>query len=322
VDLLSELGPLALGSRLRRLTERMTQEVMLIYKEQDIDFEPRWFPVYYLLSRRAPISIMDIAKILGISHPAVNQIAGEMIKHEIVHALKDETDKRKRLLALTRKGEDMLPSLQVIWNDLQEAVNGLLDASDSDIMRAIHQMESTLDERGIYARFVDCRDRKLQDSIQIVDYNPALKEHFKRLNLEWIEQYFSLEPPDEAILSNPEESILKPGGAVLFARRLNGLGEEEILGTCALIKQNRTTFELAKMAVSEKARGKKIGHRLMEAAIAKARALDGELLMLETNSRLLPAIHLYRKMGFTPFDFTPDDKPHYERVDMRMRLPL
>lgn len=327
MDLLSELGALALGSRLRRLTDRLAQDVTLIYKELDIDFEPRWFPVYYLLSRKSPLSIMDIAKILDISHPAVNQIAGEMIKHGVVDALKDDTDKRKRLLTLTDKGRDMLPVLQDIWDDVHRAVQSLLESTGSEIMQSIHKLEGGLDERGLYARYTECQSRKLRSSIEIVESTPELLPHFKALNLEWIEKYFRVEAADEKVLNSPEAEILDKGGVILFARRENCHGEVEVLGTCALVKLGNGMVELAKMAVTEKVRGKKIGQKLMEAAIRKARELDAGILVLETNTRLIPAINLYKKMGFIPVEAdyhspNSDTEPHYERVDLRMRLEL
>jgi len=44
---------------------------------------------------------------------------------------------------------------------------------------------------------------------------------------------------------------LQPGGHILMARY-----NREIVGTCALIKTDDDTYELAKMAVTERARGK------------------------------------------------------------------
>ena len=48
MDLIKQLGPMALGSRLKRLTIRMNKDISLIYRKLGIEFEARWFPVWDL----------------------------------------------------------------------------------------------------------------------------------------------------------------------------------------------------------------------------------------------------------------------------------
>lgn len=321
MDLFSQLGALALASRMRRLADRMSQDVVVIYKEQNIDFEPRWFTVYYLLVQKAPLSIVEVAQILGISHPCVNQIANDMIKAGLVKAQKDKTDKRKRLLVLTDKGRDLLPALQTIWDDVENALKDVIADSGLDVMGMLEKMETCLDRKEIYERFYGFRAQRERDAVRIIDFEPRYRDAFRDLNLEWISQYFVVEPEDERMLMNPEGEILEKGGAILFALSHNPMtGQDEVLGTCALIKKPGNMYELAKMGVTESARGKQIGKKLLAGAIEKARRMGAGMLMLETNSRLTPAINLYRKLGFEPVPFEEESK--YDRADVCMRLKL
>ena len=75
-------------------------------------------------------------------------------------------------------------------------------------------------------------------------FEPALREHFYRLNADWLRKYFYLEEIDHAVLSEPEREILEPGGAILFA-----LVHDEVAGTCALKRKSAGVYELNKMAV-------------------------------------------------------------------------
>jgi ribosomal protein S18 acetylase RimI-like enzyme len=329
MDFLRELGPLAVVSRLRRLSERMTQDVVSLYKDLDIDFEPRWFPVFYLLSRKSSVGVVDAAKILGISHPAVNQIAGELIKQGLVVALKDKADKRKRLLALSPQGKTLLPVLEGIWENVHLAARELLDATGMDIMGMLDKLEDAVEAQGVYTRFVANQKQDQLAGIEIVEYQPEYRESFKRLNTEWIEQYFHLEAEDKKVLNNPEREILQGGGIIFFARNKasqshfatdNAVGS--ILGTCALIPKAENTFELSKMAVTKEAQGRQIGKRLLTASIDRARELKANYLVLETNSKLTAAVNLYRKLGFILMPEVPGKISKYERADMRMRLEL
>jgi DNA-binding MarR family transcriptional regulator/ribosomal protein S18 acetylase RimI-like enzyme len=323
MDFFNELGPLALVSRLRRLTERITQDVVNIYKEFNIDFEPRWFPVFYLLSRKGSLSIMEIASILGISHPAVNQIAAELVRHGLVKSMKHETDKRKRMLTLTAAGRELLPTLEAIWDGVHIAAKEMLYETGEDVLAVIQKMEAALDREPILSRYAAYEKARQLDAVEVVEYQPAYRNAFRDLNIEWIEKYFRVEPEDERVLSDPEKEILASGGKIFFARPAVGDEKESleaILGTCALVKKGERVYELAKMAVTEKAQGRQIGKKLLKASIAKAREMDAETVILETNSRLTPAINLYRKLGFVLIP--PDPNSKYDRSDTRMRLDL
>jgi len=330
MDFLKSLGALAVVSRLRRLSERMTQDVVNMYRDLGIDFEPRWFPVFYLLSRKSPIGVVDAGKILGISHPAVNQIAGELIAQGLVEAKKDASDKRKRLLVLSDKGLALLPVLEEIWSDVHLAARELLDSTGLDVMGAIDKLEASVEQHGVYARFREIQNQKQLEDVRIVTYRPEYKAQFKALNVEWIEKYFHIEPEDEKVLNNPEAEILEPGGVILFAKgkrnaidgAVDSASHEEILGTCALIAKGEKTYELSKMAVTEAAQGRQIGKKLLAASIEKARELQAETVILETNSKLTPAINLYRKLGFMLVPQPPGNRSKYQRADMRMKLEL
>jgi len=152
--------------------------------------------------------------------------------------------------------------------------------------------------------------------VQIVDYSSQYKDHFKRLNVEWLEKYFYVEKFDNEVLSHPEKYVLKDGGAIFFS-----LYGSEIVGTAALIRQ-KDLFELSKMAVTEKCQGLKIGQKLAEAAIEKARNLGEKQIFLETNSKLAPAISLYHKLGFRHAEHPLGKSEHYQRADTYMILDL
>jgi len=151
--------------------------------------------------------------------------------------------------------------------------------------------------------------------VRIVPFQPALAPHFARLNREWIERFFVLEPADVAVLSDPVAAIIDPGGMIFFA-----LVGDAVVGTCAVMPHGPGTLELAKMAVSPAAQGRGIGRLLGEACIDFARATPARTLMLASNSTLTPAIHLYEQLGFRHAPMPPGNE--YARADVYMVMPL
>ena len=150
---------------------------------------------------------------------------------------------------------------------------------------------------------------------QVVNYREELRPHFERLNRAWIERYFVLEPNDIETFRDPGGLIVEPGGQIFFV-----VDERGVRGTCAVVPHGPGTFELAKMAVEEEARGRGYGDLLMRAAISFARNAGARRLMLVSNTLLAAALALYRKHGFVE---VPIEKGlGYERVDIQLELTL
>ena len=147
-------------------------------------------------------------------------------------------------------------------------------------------------------------------TVEIIPFSAELKEPIKTLNKEWLKKYFKVEEQDEIVLSNPQEEIIDKGGLIFYAKY-----KGEIIGTVSLIKIDHDTFELSKMAVSDKAQGLGVGNQLLNHCLAVAEKNNIKKLILYSNRKLLPAIHLYEKFGFNE---VPLGNVSYERADIKM----
>ena len=153
-----------------------------------------------------------------------------------------------------------------------------------------------------------------QNKVEIIPFSSELKEYIKTLNIEWLEKYFRVEEKDELVLSNPQEQIIDKGGMIFYAKY-----NDEILGTVSLMKIDKNTFELSKMAVSDQAQGLGIGNKLLVHSIAVAEENNIKKLLLYSNRILLPALHLYEKFGFVE---VPLGDVNYERADIKMEKTI
>ena len=321
MDLITDLGELALASRLKRLSERLMRDVSRVYRELDAPFEARWFPLLRALLEESPQGVTQVARALGLTHPAVNQLAGEMARAGLVLAARDRRDERRRLLRLSKKGREVAAGLAPVWEEIRGANHALLGearaAGGHDLLAALAATEAALDERGMHARVTERLRAREGDRIEILPYRSAWRRHFEALNREWLESLFTVEPADAALLADPHGRIVKRGGEVLFAR-LDG----RVVGTCALIRHQAGVWELAKMAVAPAAQGRGIGRRLAEAVIAAARAGQAPRLFLETSPKLEAAIGLYESLGFRRVPTGPLGPPKYRRCSIAMILDL
>ena len=153
--------------------------------------------------------------------------------------------------------------------------------------------------------------------VKIIEFDPRYAGYFRDLNYEWLKKYFEVEPYDRIVLENPVNHIIKMGGVIFFA-----LVDNEVAGTCALMKHAEKKYELAKMAVTDKFQNLGIGRKLVEAAIEKSKQLGADKLILGTSKCLKAANHLYQKMGFDYCGLNEIGPLPYIRETVVMKLDL
>lgn len=309
-----ETGKMALGSRLRQLSETLAEQAGRVYELYEVEIDPKWFPVFYMLKSGNCLSITVIAESIGHSHASVSKIAKEMAAAGILKSERLKGDARVNQVCLTEKGKSLLPRFEQQTADMEAAVEDLLAQSQHNIWEAISEIDYLLEERDLFSRVKDRYLLRDQRDVELLEYAAEYADAFRDLNYHWINKHFQVEESDRAMLEEPDKYIVGKGGYIVIAK-LRG----EVIGTCALVRQDANRVELAKMAVADEGKGKGIGYLLGQHCIAKARELNFKELFLESNTRLVPAINLYKKLGFTRVVGEPSP---YERCNIQMQLML
>jgi RNA polymerase sigma factor (TIGR02999 family) len=136
----------------------------------------------------------------------------------------------------------------------------------------------------------------MEEAVRIVPFEDRHAADFARINRRWLEAYSLLEELDEPHLRDPRASIVTGGGEIFIA-----LAGEAVVGTCGVHPLGPVAlgrFEIVKLTVDETMRGQGVGRRLLEHAIAFARAAGARELSLSSNSQLVSALRLYEALGF------------------------
>ncbi|HEX6929458.1 MAG TPA: bifunctional helix-turn-helix transcriptional regulator/GNAT family N-acetyltransferase [Gammaproteobacteria bacterium] len=298
-----------LGSRLRRVSQWMLADVDRAYAAESLSFRTRLFPVMYALHREQTLSVGELAAISGFTQPAISQTVRQLERSGHV-SVATGRDARNRRVSLTPAGHELVETLQPFWKKARQAVETLLSEVTPDFMAALDSLEAALERQSMFERLSSAPPPSRGEELEILPFAAAYKAAFRDLNLEWVETHFFVEDYDREQLENPER-ILDAGGEIWFAR----LGDE-IVGTGALYCHGEGSYEIAKMAVSPRIRGRGIGRQLMNRLIQRFRERGGKRLRLETNSRLEAAITLYRSVGFV--DHVPEQPSRYARANVFM----
>jgi DNA-binding MarR family transcriptional regulator len=149
--IIDNLGPLAVAARLQRLADTIRRDGAVVYKDHGIEFEPKWFPVVYVLHEKGPTSVVDLAAEVGIAHPSVIQLVKELEAKKLVKSTADKKDGRKRLLSLTPAAVKLVKKMEPVWKKIRRAVEELTK-TENNLMKAMMETEAQLKEESFYER--------------------------------------------------------------------------------------------------------------------------------------------------------------------------
>jgi N-acetylglutamate synthase-like GNAT family acetyltransferase/DNA-binding MarR family transcriptional regulator len=288
-DVLRDMGAVFLGSRLKRLGERMQSDAARVISGTGLQVQPAHMPLLVALDGRS-MTIGQIVQAVGISQPGVTRGIRQLVDMGLAQ-VETAIDQRSRTISLTCDGAAAIARVKLrVWPQVTGAVERLLAGRSEELLTIIADVEDALAETPLDYLATQAEP----EILSIREYSDDLAHEFHDINAEWISAMFRMEDTDRKTLENPRASIIDAGGAILFVEA-SGMG---VIGACALQKTSATGFELTKMGVREAARGLKVGEFLLEAVIVKATALGANPLYLLTNSRCAAAIHLYEKLGF------------------------
>ncbi len=153
-DLVKELGYANLDTRLKRISDKMSHSLRAMYRELDMDTEPNWYLVLWIVREQPNVSVMEIATRLKFTHQSVITMTNKMISKGYLKSEKEKIDKRKTVFQLTKKAEDNLPLFTKIWKMGKEVTLELLN-QNTEIMQHLAQLESNLEEASFGQRIAD-----------------------------------------------------------------------------------------------------------------------------------------------------------------------
>ncbi|MEM6686997.1 MAG: helix-turn-helix domain-containing GNAT family N-acetyltransferase, partial [Bacteroidota bacterium] len=289
------------------------KETQKVYTHFGIDFDPYLFPVFKIISQKNKTTNTAIRELLNISQPAITQTLNKLLKKELIVINNDDTDKRKKIISLSLKGEKLLIKMIPVWNGIHETVEQLTAFSSDNLVSHLSQIEDVLAQKELSERVIENMKSIEHSAISIIPFNEKYASVFYELNVEWLKTFFYVEPHDEEVLSNAKSYIIDQGGHIFFVK-----DKDVIAGTVALIKIEDGVFELSKMAVSPAFRGKKIGQKLLQYCIDFAKDNNISKFILYSNRKLENAIYIYEKYGFVEIPIEANNP--YARGNIKMEL--
>jgi len=155
-DLITQLGYLCLGSRLKRLGEGMQAGVAQHLAARGLAVLPAQLPLLWALGEADALTIGALGERLGISQPGVSRAVAVLEAEGLVTVSGEARDKRRRVVAISPAGAALMADLKAtLFPAVEDAVGALCDATGADLLAAIGAIEAELDRQSLAARIAD-----------------------------------------------------------------------------------------------------------------------------------------------------------------------
>jgi DNA-binding MarR family transcriptional regulator len=159
-DVVKELGYLTLGTRLKRLGERLQSQTQVLLEAAGSDLPASHFPILAALDRLGSLNVGDLTEAVGISQPGVTRLLEKLETGGLVQSSQSAGDRRVRSVELSKAGRQLISkSKRDAWPLIEAAVADACEGGAQSVLSALSALEGALE-----AAPLDLRARRLRAS--------------------------------------------------------------------------------------------------------------------------------------------------------------
>jgi len=154
-DVVRAFGFLTLGTRMKRIGERLQADTQRIMDDMDVALQASQYPFLASLDRLGPLTIGELADAVGITQPGATRTLSQLEKLGMVKVRPSPEDQRRRIVSLSAKGQRLIDhAKQEVWPRLEDAVTDLCGKLSGPLLEQLAAIED-----GLAAKPLDRRGR-------------------------------------------------------------------------------------------------------------------------------------------------------------------
>jgi DNA-binding MarR family transcriptional regulator len=144
-DVVKELGYLTLGTRLKRLGERLQSQTQVLLEAAGTDLPASHFPILAALDRLGPMNVGDLTEAVGVSQPGVTRLLDKLEADGWVRSAQLADDRRVRTIELSKAGRQLIAkSKRAAWPVIEAAVADACEGGAQSLLPALAALEDAL----------------------------------------------------------------------------------------------------------------------------------------------------------------------------------
>jgi len=152
-DIVRSLGYMTLGTRLKRISERLQAQSQQVLEAEGITLSAAVFPLLAALDRLGPLTVGELAEALGVSQPGVTRMTAKLAEDGWVEAGPSGRDGRFRSIMLTSAWARLVARAKAsAWNKIDTAVAEVCAGLSGPLLSQLLELESALAEKPLIKR--------------------------------------------------------------------------------------------------------------------------------------------------------------------------
>jgi DNA-binding MarR family transcriptional regulator len=144
-DVVKEHGYLMLGTRLKRLGERLQAQTQVLLESAEVSLPASHCPLLAALERPEGMNVGELTEAVGISQPGVTRMLDKLELEGLVRSTQLADDRRVRTITLTKAGRQLvLRSRRTAWPMVEVAVADACAGAAQPLLAALAALEEAL----------------------------------------------------------------------------------------------------------------------------------------------------------------------------------
>lgn len=144
-DVVRALGFLCLGTRLKRIGEKLQADTQEVIDSFDAGIASSQFPFLAALDRLGPLAVGELAEAIGVTQPGVTKATAQLVGLGFVRVDPSPEDQRRKIVTLTAKGQALVETAKrELWPLIDRAVAGLCGGLDGPLLDQLVRIEDGL----------------------------------------------------------------------------------------------------------------------------------------------------------------------------------
>jgi len=152
-DVVRALGFLCLGTRFKRLGERLQTETQRLSEALGGVVQVGQYPFLAAVDRLGPLTVGELTEAIGISQPGVTRSLGQLVELGLLDARPAPDDRRVRVVSLTAEGRTLVDLAKGnAWPRIELAVVDLCAPLSGPLLAQLAAIEDGLDREPLRSR--------------------------------------------------------------------------------------------------------------------------------------------------------------------------
>ena len=144
-DVVRSFGFLTLGTRMRRIGEKLQADTQRIMDELGAPLQASQYPFLAAIDRLGPLTLGELAEAVGITQPGATRTVAQLVELGMLEAKQTPDDQRRRIISLSSEGKRLVASAKRdVWPRIRAAVADLCGDLDGPLLDQLAAIEDGL----------------------------------------------------------------------------------------------------------------------------------------------------------------------------------